>query len=362
MCYQIWSGYTFEALGFNWGDINVIPNWKLNLYPEGSKLDSSDPSFTDLSQHINTSLASVPLKVDTEELGSAILNNTLVIIHGQYRSFDFTCPHIINRIVKPNMPATVLVIFNDDETDLTQLGKQCLDPPHTNIHVIWTTCESEFETCLIERGFLWAESLNQSFSFAISVRTDVLVETEIVVSSLFGQDVGFLGRFLRFEDDLKRAYQTQLRKTPSYHERLWAWVFTGGITRFTPHMIFSARESPWVVKHAHEWNKELKQFVFQLPDADSLRSQAGAHYLYKKAVADALQEIIRHYEILYLIGSTWIYYGRYEARRAVSKYLSESFAKESWGDTMEWKNVNENQVRYAFWKLGYVKTLLFTCV
>lgn len=346
-----------ECLQSSNSDVVDVPHSIISLYQIGPNLDCGSSSYGEISSQIDISIIKVPVQ-DTVNVNEIVNDGpkTLVIIFGQYRTFDLTCSGIFDHVVKPNLPVTVVIVLDEPKFHLTRAVHLCLRPFTHVVRIInWLKCtdKSVVEFCLVEKGFSWAESLNETFTHAISVRTDNIIETDISVTTVFGHTASFFSQFIRFEKFLEGEYNQRGFPSPSYHERLWAWIYSGGIQAFVKHMIFNSYESPWTKIYASDWNQAMRQYVFSQPNEDRLRSTKGAYYHYQHAVEKALLNITETYPIHYLIGSTWVCYGRYATRRAISKYMVEKYGKATFDSSPpSWTGATENQLRFAFWTLG----------
>lgn len=65
---------------------------------------------------------------------------------------------------------------------------------------------------------------------------------------------------------------------PSFHDRLWAWIFTAGVREYIEPMIFEPPEEiTWCRINPTTWNKGMKEFVYALPHRAHTGSEKG-HY------------------------------------------------------------------------------------
>ena len=67
---------------------------------------------------------------------SSSIDHTLVIIYGQYRTFDLTCESIFTHIVTPNMPVVIVLTFDDDKIEFDEEALLCMREFIPNIYIL----------------------------------------------------------------------------------------------------------------------------------------------------------------------------------------------------------------------------------
>lgn len=100
----------------------------------------------------------------------------------------------------------------------------------------------------------------------------------------------------------------------------------------------------------------MKDYLYTLPDSLQLREQPGSFYRYREAVTNDIQTIFHKYGILYLIGSTWIHFGKYQHSIKQSADILKYFGTLTWNETVngeDWKFVAESQLRLVHWINGW---------
>ncbi len=107
---RIWNSHRPYQIVFLFVFLHeLVNNSRRILIPETNK--------TIREGHHNQSKKSYELHPTASEVSKT----TLVIIYGEYRTFDMTCAGIFEHLVKPNMPAMVLLAVHDP-TSMTPYG------------------------------------------------------------------------------------------------------------------------------------------------------------------------------------------------------------------------------------------------
>ena len=285
------------------------------------------------------------------ELARKIL--TLVVIYGQYRSFDTSCPSLFEHVVRPNLPAHVVISldspvpsFGSSDTPysnrmtLSYWAQQCIlgYEDLTNItfmHVDSSrllkgrlTSMREFlhmqhALSYIEQHYGSSNSASFPFEYAIKIRTDNYIKADISISTVLGKSTAFPMRFLQFGLEYDRIMVSNNRTAGTFHDKLWAWVFTAGITNYISPMILYPSASPWCLLNATSWNRGLKAYIYSLPQVDINTD----YYNYQEDLSSNMRYIHGNFSILYLIGGTWVHFGSYKLVNTMAHDIISEFGK-----------------------------------
>lgn len=270
------------------------------------------------------------------------------------------------------MPAKI--IFNIDESDdfeFDNIGKQCIKPFLKDITILkkheMTNCDTHFmEHCLIEGAFRHVDknqSVYDDIGFVITIRTDIFVSVDIPSSIVYGENSLFWRRFLLYEDALKENYQLKFNRLPTYHETLWAYVFTGGISKFITKMIMTNITSNgcenWMCQDVLQRNTNLKEFIYNnIDDKRELYiNRPGSFHIYRDVMINDLRNISQHFQLFYLIGASWVHWGKFHQFRMLSRHGDNDYGKMEWNTTEilknNWRDVVESNMRLIHMKYDY---------
>jgi len=270
------------------------------------------------------------------------------------------------------MPAKI--IFNIDETDdfeFDNIGKQCIKPFLNDIIIMkkyeMKNCNYRFvEHCLIEGAFRFVDknqTTYENIGFVVTVRTDMFVSIDIPSNIVYAKNALYWSKFLSFEDALKENYQSRLKRLPTYHETLWAYIFTGGISKFIVQMVMTNITSSgcenWMCKDVLQRNINIRNYIFNsIDDKRKLYlNKPGSFHIYRHVMTNDLRMISKKFQLFYLIGATWIHWGEYEYFRMLSRYGDKDLGTLEWNTTElipnGWKHVVESQMRLIHMKYDY---------
>lgn len=246
------------------------------------------------------------------------LLQNLIIIYGQYRSFDITCPYIFKHLVKPNLPAKVLIIISKRKVGTVSFkpaALDCLKMFKYRDEIIVTVLDgylpdfnqSKPEFQVTEAAVNWAEKSNNSFEYILKVRTDNMVRADIDLKTIFGDSDNkqFTKKFSSFESTFRLLWGEKYQRFPTWQDVVWGWVFTAGNDFFISPMVFGDPRSVWCPVSPKEWNKNLKEYIYKLT-APSEECSSRCYYSYTKM---SINNALSIHKVLYLIGSTWIHFG-----------------------------------------------------
>lgn len=170
-----------------------------------------------------------------------------------------------------------------------------------------------------------SSSQNFPFKFAIKARADNYVKVDISVSAAYGTTGSFFQHFSKFAMQYDSMLVVRGKQKSTFHEQLWAYVFSGGLVEYIDAMIFNPSPSPWCLVNATSWNSELRDFVFTLPTGDNSNS-----YNYEGVLKSNMRSIHAKFPIVYLIGSTWVHFGPYEVISTAAEEILKGFGNFKW--------------------------------
>jgi hypothetical protein len=190
---------------------------------------------------------------------------TLIVIYGQYRTFDNTCPLLMKNIVRPNLPNIKIVFILDEihPIKFSAVAGLCLYPYLKYITVLGkiindTKSNVPIEFVLMTQALDYLAFKNETFDYAIKVRTDNVVLSPLrSISAVYGHFNGSHDVHMRkFQTDLCILYG----RKPTNREFIYAWISTAGTSFFQQLMIFPPQIGPpfycgpWCFKNSTIWN------------------------------------------------------------------------------------------------------------
>mmetsp|Transcript_34181 Transcript_34181/g.32589 ORF Transcript_34181/g.32589 Transcript_34181/m.32589 type:complete len:369 (+) Transcript_34181:139-1245(+) len=279
-------------------------------------------------------------------------DRTLIVIYGQYRSFDITCPYLMKNIVQPNLPNARIIISLDEvhPVKFSPVAGLCLYPFLSNITVLGKRKDDDnksrvpIEFLLMINALDYLASHNETYDYAIKVRTDNMILSPIrKVSALYGN----------FNRSQVNQHLNKFKKTLSFHygrkptnrESIYAWIITGGMSFFIPSMVFPPQTgppcycNPWCFKNSTIWNKNILMYIEGNSTLDQLNFESS------------IRDVMSKFKVIYLIGSTWVHFGPFELIREASYDIVRSYGTLRWNqfgynDTLlRWEKVTESHMR-----------------
>ena len=304
---------------------------------------------------------------------STRLARVLVVVFGAYRSFDRTCESIARHLIAPNAPHVRVILSVDEEKPLllSEQTGDCLAPYAHSLVILAervrasakTSAPAEFR--LIERALTYTRALNETFDFMIKVRTDLQANVPIPpMAQIYGEVrvVSSLSRnkrrerFDQFERAVRALYTSRLKRNPTAVETARAFIITAGIPEFLEPMLFNPSPSPWSMGD-HEFLRKNVEDALRKVDATE-----------RTSFVRIIRKIHQSHQIAYLIGSTWLNFGRYRDIEKLSLNLLTLFGTLTWNEhgfddsegkrvngyimREQWRSVTESQLRLAHKKLN----------
>ena len=170
-----------------------------------------------------------------------------------------------------------------------------------------------------------------------------------------------------FENDLKKEYLLNFNRIPTYRETIWSYVFTGGISKLIKQMVIHNITTngceQWTCVNVVERNKNIKEYVYDNIEEFNFLSKLGRYHIYQSTVISDLRILSRKFKILYLIGASWIHWGKYEHFRDLSLHGDHDYGTLEWNTTEflmathgrdpKWRDVVESQMRLIHMKYNY---------
>ncbi len=279
--------------------------------------------------HFVTKPARIPLHSDPPWKPLAAVEatkTTVIIIYGEYRTFDTTCAGIFEHLVKPNMPAMVILAVHDPAS-VTPFGFACLHQipgiarivdASSVIHQSYRGL-TEFRVANFGVEFIKREGLK--FDFFIKVRADNFIRENFNVVSLYGEGFAFEQNFMRFDYAARGVYSQLGKSPPSFRELLWAYIFTAGVPMFIEYMIFGQPFSPFAYIMPSEWNMDLKKYVEAQELSDDIKS-----------FRSALHNLHNAFAVNYIVGCTWLQFGKFDRMVELNDKLLMYYGTMKWSD------------------------------
>lgn len=308
---------------------------------------------------------------------SSSSNNTqtLLVIYGQYRSFDLTCPSIVENIVKHYYPHVHIILTLDEVQGfvIPQVGGVCLQPYINNLTIIdgkvdlKGACPQSIEFVLVKRAFDYIFEHRLSYHYAIKLRFDNVIKSPILpLPYIFHPQLNVTGKhlsralrrpggvghhptqssspFVIFQDLLSQQYLQRNQKLPSFAQRAYDWIITSGNPVFIHSNVFDVdlMSHHTFIPH-RQWNRQLREYV--LNHTSIISSMAESVSLVKKTM--------QKFRPVYLIGSTWIQFGFFNILKKSTYEVLNQFGKISPADfgieNVHWyiKNATEAIPRYV---------------
>ncbi len=319
--------------------------------------------------------------------------NAIVVIYGHLETFPLTCGSIFENIMKHNSPCKVILNIDGGEVDKKVVAEdpliqECLQGYVGSIDFIIegvqkkTALQHGTEFDMMDRALDHIEANNYQARYLIKVRTDNVVNAPIDISAAFGTSSSFTTRFMAFHHQYaKTALVTTPDDSFSMADILWQWVFTAGMPQWILPMVLEPSPSPWCFINATAWNKDVKSYIFEKYNHTVPLIVAKELYSYRIIMRDALADIHSRFDVAYLIGRSYIHFGRYETVARLSRAIVKDYGHLSWNvstskqtvlppdyqwpftgeilatqghnyDIFEWREVVASQLRLEHWKQG----------
>lgn len=298
-----------------------------------------------------------------------VFGQTLIIIYGQKRTFDLTCPDIWQHVIQPNLLNAYLVLSLDEKPpfELSQVAGSCLRPMLNRTAIIdglvsvpnGVHCHIK-ELKLLARAFNYANKLNITFEYAIKVRFDNAINRPILpIASIYRPHLhSQANEFHSFHTHLDTIYQQKYQRWPALTERVWAWIMTSGNPVFIePSLFHPETVYSWTPFRHDIWTRRITTFVFHQQYGNYTASISNFNSVYSHQLVVSTRHAMRHLHPVYMIGSTWIHYGPYDLVESATQKALLDYGKASWVDfginttfSKDPRSVVESVIRLAHWK------------
>lgn len=339
----------------HWGLINlrssVMPAYQIGLH------ETNEPRrrlvFEDANSTATTSGDSLTFE--------PIMN--LVVIYGQYRNFDTTCPSLVANIIAPNLPAHIILVLDERKHfQLEHIGKACMQPFLDHLTILTEPgCAKDdlVEFCLVNKAMEHAAKMSVVFHYTIKARTDNIVLVPLRVSTVFAANTDIFVHFLEFRKALERMRFERNLTRPSYQDLIWSWLLAAGSERLIEPMLLTpiepgCHEGRFTCLSPYEWNENMRQFIYSnVPD----RNERSWHR-YNKHVVKDIRKVTSNFELVYLLGRTWVQFGRSSVVSKIGFDVIKYWKTLTWNSTRDeaffflgktrlpfWRDVQESQLR-----------------
>lgn len=257
---------------------------------------------------------------------------SLIIIFGQIRTLTNCLPSILNNILIPNSPCDVILsidgYYHDIPLNVLHDLKLYLIDIYTTQNKDISRDNQRIEFELVREAFQRIK-YPDIYTFALKIRTDIYIKYPIELKLIYGTcyKKHFENRFYQ----LIKHTKTDWKMNPS--QVLKEWFLTGSFDFFISRQldILNPPCHPWSIQNIYQWNQTLFQQIDELCEACK-----------KPMTLDFIQYLIRQLSdnahIVYLIGSTWIHFGRFNDIMKISTILCDSHTK------MNWPNHDDNDI------------------
>jgi len=306
-----------------------------------------------------------------------ISGKTLVVIYGLIRTFDWTVDSIVRNIILPNQPCDVVLSIDQPIDELGPIASEVLKPYLTMTFARDDLDFNNFEKGLtainthlknfyasnningtqqqpapypkefyqMERVLRWAERTKRQYDYVIKIRTDNYAKWPIQVSSLYGDHPDFAQLFEKHGQGVQR--ELNLTEPLNMQSRLWAWFITGGIAKFARGMLVGRPSSAYSRLGPLQWNQGLKNRIDVMNDPPPSSSSVS--------LQSTVRQLSEEFRLVYLIGSTWIHFGKYEHIRNFSINSAKWWGSLLWEDfgfeaSAQWRYVTESHMRLTHLK------------
>lgn len=174
---------------------------------------------------------------------------------------------------------------------------------------------------------------------------------------------------MQFEHELKHEYLENFNRSPSYKDTIWSYIFTGGISRFINQMVIHNITSNgcegWACLNTIERNINIKKYIYEeIEDkTEMFTNKLGKYHFYRSAIISDLRTLSQNFKLFYLIGASWIHWGKYDDFRSLSAHGDHDYGTLEWNTTEflvatkgrdgKWRDVVESQMRLIHMKYDY---------
>ena len=319
--------------------------------------------------------------------------NTIVVIYGQLRTFPLTCSGIFEHVIKQNAPCKIIINIDGGENERKILAEDkqiraCLNMYLSSIDFIVdgihkkTALHHGMEFDLMDRALDHIEAKQYTSNYLIKVRSDNFINAPIDIATAFGNSSSFIHKFITFQQQFSKTMSIP----PSddsfvLADQLWPWVFTAGIPQLVRPMFLEPSPSPWSFLNATAWNADMKQYIYDKYSQVLPVATMKEFYTYHALVQEALVDIHERFTVAYLLGRTWVHFGRFSTIARISRDIVHDYGYLGWNvstshqavlppgyqwpftgaqlvgeghryDIFEWREVTESQLRLEHWKQG----------
>lgn len=238
--------------------------------------------------------------VKSVPLAEHVQPRTLLIIQGNYRTFDLTVDSIIANLVQPNMPCDVALSLDSHETELSLAVIRKLAP---YLVVSYFKDESDLEAKRHYAGIEFFQTLKvlwrfniSLYTFVIRTRSDVYVAQPFTVQTTFGYG-DFDGAWSAFRSEVGA-----MGSNSDASQWLTWWFMTAGMPFYVN---LTVRRVPpvmvWSPVNAYDFNKRLLASIKVIAKEIDV-SDVGA-------LREAVQRIARTNHVTFSTGGLFVHFG-----------------------------------------------------
>jgi hypothetical protein len=319
--------------------------------------------------------------------------NAIIVIYGQLRTFPLTCGAMFQNVIQQNAPCKIIINIDGGDNERTFLAdnmqvRSCLQMYEGSIDYIIegihkkTALHHGMEFDLMDRAMDHIEAKQYTANYLLKLRTDNFINAPLDIATAFGNSSSFVNKFMAFQHQYaKLVPPSSLDGSFKLADHLWPWVFTAGVSQLIRPMFLEPSPSPWSFLNATAWNQDMKHYIYTTYSEVLPASTTTEFYSYHALVQQALADIHSRFQVAYVLGRTWVHFGRFQTIARLSRGIVHDYGYMSWNvstsqqtilppgyqwpftgaqlageghryDIFEWREVTESQFRLEHWKQG----------
>ncbi len=268
---------------------------------------------------------------------------TLLVIQGQYRTFDLTVYSIRQHLILTHSPCDVVLALDCAESDVSQHVLDVLQPflVASFFDLGRQRLKGAIEFAQVNYAL---ERVNVStYEFILKTRTDVFIRHPMDFRVAYG-----LSNFRTAWEDFERGRTRNLTLDRAFS----AWFLTGGgAVLFWSQMVDQEHAMAWAPISSRTAAKSLLR--------DSARVSAESAERTAASVQPRIQDLAKRHHLCYVVGSTWVHFCRTQDYFRLQRALVSLWGQLSWlehGYNVSFrkheKTVTESHLRLAALKLN----------
>jgi hypothetical protein len=266
------------------------------------------------------------------------MSKTLIIVYGKVRTLEACLNTLYAHVIFPHRPCHVVISIDGSYADIPQSVLKRLD--HVLLDIYTTEHKSvERDAHRIEFTLVY-EALRRitnkdDYTYCVKIRTDLYVKYPLCpLRVLFAEcpRAMFTSAF--------DSFCSHLEPGTSHGKAIISWFTCAGMHHFLE--VQKAPNSPWSLTTMDVWNKTLFETLESESDTDAYT---------------IVRRYAREHSLVFLIGSTWIHYGRMSHIDDLSQSIYTTYGTLAWPgvrdtDVLSWTDHKGrvHQRTHAQWK------------